>query len=282
MPYVNVRGANLYYETHGDAGPVLLLAHGLMNSIAMSAESGIDAEAFAAKGLRVIAYEARGHGRSPGSDRRDDYHWTELAEDMHGVITRLGLERPSVMGGSMGAGAALMLALAHPDAADKLILQAPPPFEEQMGPARRMFGSLATLIRFVGVKNAARFVMLLPDVRRQPPDERAWLRRFIESQRRDSTPAAIRGVLFGPGLPKERMRDITQPALVLTHPGDAIHPLESGEWLHEQMPHAKLAVAPSMTYWQENRHALAHVVAAFVKGETIAEGLPGPKVAHQH
>lgn len=47
------------------------------------------------------------------------------------------------------------------------------------------------------------------------------------------------------------------------------------------MPHARLAVAPTATYWQENPDALTHVVSAFVKGETIAQGLP-QKVVHEH
>ena len=93
---------------------------------------------------------------------------------------------------------------------------------------------------------------------------------------------AIRGLLFdGPGLPTQRFAEIQHQALVLTHPDDPIHPLASGDLLHERMPHARLAVAPTATYWDENPDALTHIVAAFVRGEPIARGLP-EKVRHEH
>ena len=61
----------------------------------------------------------------------------------------------------------------------------------------------------------------------------------------------------------------------------SIHPVSSGDLLYAKMPHARLAVAPTTTYWQENPDALTHVVASFVKGATIATGLP-EKILHEH
>src|SRR5580693_1226349 len=53
-------------------------------------------------GHRVIAYDARGHGRSsPAAD--GDYGYRRLAEDLSAVLEELGVERAVLAGASMGA-----------------------------------------------------------------------------------------------------------------------------------------------------------------------------------
>jgi pimeloyl-ACP methyl ester carboxylesterase len=267
MPYAHVRGVDLYYEERGD-GPPLIFAHGLMGSIELNRSFGENVDAIAQRGVRVIAYDARGHGRSGYTTHRADYRWSALAEDMFGLMRALRIEWASVYGGSMGAGTAIALALAHPEAVDKLILRAPPPFGEQAREARRMFGGLAVMYRLLGPRRAARLLMLLPQVRAaQRATPKLDLRHFFASQRRASIVPAIRGVLYDERLPVERIDEIMQPALILTHPDDAIHPEASGRILHERMPHARLAAAPSRAYWQEHADELAELVAGFVRGE---------------
>ncbi|MBI5283585.1 MAG: alpha/beta hydrolase [Chloroflexi bacterium] len=282
MPTVRVRGIDLYYEEYG-SGPDLLFAHGLMGSVAFAPWFGERIGDIAARGLHVVAYDARGHGRSGLTTAPSDYAWGSLAKDMLGVIDALGLRHPVIYGGSMGAGTALMLALDHPDAVSKLILQSPPGFGAAIVPARRQLLALSYLFQFLGPGLTARFVSMLPGMGKANEAAPAFdLRSFLSAQRRRSIVPAIRGLLReGAPLPVERLGEIQQPALVLTHPDDPIHPLSSGDVLHEKLPHAKLAVAPSATYWQEHPEALTHIVAAFAKGEEIARGLPG-KVLHQH
>lgn len=284
MPFVRVRGLDLHYESFGDSdAPTLLFAHGLMGSIELTQRMFESLDGFAAKGLRVIAYDARGHGRSGHTMRREDYRWAALAEDMHGFIEALDLAPVAVYGGSMGAGTALMCALEHPGDIDRLILQSPPPIGARaMRPVRAWFGPLATMFRYLGPERTSRLVASMPSVRRDQAAAEE-LRGFLAAQRRESIVPAIRGLLFDePQLPAHRFDRIHQPALALTHPDDRLHPLRSGEILHERMPHCRLAEAPSESYWRENADALAHVVASFVRGEEIARGLPGPKVRHLH
>jgi pimeloyl-ACP methyl ester carboxylesterase len=187
---------------------------------------------------------------------------------MLGLMRAVGLDRASVYGVSMGAGTALTLALAHPEAVEKLILRAPPPFGDQANEARRLFGWLAGMYRLMGPRRTAKILMLLPQVRAaQRGAPGLDLRAFFASQRRDDIVPAIRGVLHDERLPVERFGEITQPALILTHPGDGIHPEASGRILHERMPHARLAAAPTRAYWQEHADELAELVAGFVRGE---------------
>jgi pimeloyl-ACP methyl ester carboxylesterase len=282
MPTVRVRGIDLYYEEHG-SGPHLVFAHGLFGSVAFAPRFGEPIEEIAAKGVHVVAYDARGHGRSGYTTRRGDYHPQSLAEDLHGLMLALGLERASIYGGSMGAATALMLALEHPDAVERLILRAPPALGNDIKPLQGQFAALAALYRMLGSRLTARLVTSMPQMRKaqreQPGND---LRSFFASQRRAAVVAAIEGVVLdAPQLPLHRLGEISHPTLILTHPDDPLHPLASGELLHERLPHAKLAVAPTPTYWLEHRDALAHVVASFVKGDPVARGLP-EKVLHEH
>jgi pimeloyl-ACP methyl ester carboxylesterase len=281
MPTVHVRGIDLYYEEHG-TGPNLLFAHGLMSSVALAPRFGERIEDVAARGVHVVAYDARGHGRSGYTTKRADYSWSSQAEDMHGLIQALGLAPTSIYGGSMGAATAMLVALDHPSDVDRLILRAPPGFGATIKPAQRQFAILAVLFRLLGPALTARIVMMTPSARReQRANPNLDLRSFFASQRRASIVPAIQGVLSGEPFPVHRLDGIRHPTLILAHPDDPIHPLSSAELLHERLPHAKLAVAPSATYWQENPSALTHVVAAFVRGEEIARGLP-QKVVHEH
>jgi len=93
MPYVSVRGVRLYFEEHG-SGPCVIAAHGLFGSVATA--TVMSATKLAAQGLRVIAYDARGHGRSDYTERSEDYSWSALAEDMHQLMNALGVERAAI------------------------------------------------------------------------------------------------------------------------------------------------------------------------------------------
>jgi pimeloyl-ACP methyl ester carboxylesterase len=260
----------------------LIFAHGLMGSIELSRHFGENIEVIAERGVRVIAYDARGHGRSGRTTRRADYRWSSLAEDMRGLIEAFGLERASIYGGSMGAGTAIVLAMSHPESVDKLILRSPPPFGEQMNEAKRLFGALANMYRWLGPSITARLLMRVPQIREaEAATPGLNMRQFFASQRRDTVVPAIRGVLFDERLPVERFPEIEHRTLVITHPDDGIHPEESGRILYDAMPHARLAAAPSRAYWRENADALPHMIAAFVRGEQVARGLP-EKVLHQH
>ena len=67
----------------------------------------------ARRGVRAVAVDQRGHGRS--SKPRHGYGFDEGRADAATLIERLGLRRPVVTGHSWGANVALELAVARPD-----------------------------------------------------------------------------------------------------------------------------------------------------------------------
>lgn len=67
---------------------------------------------------------ASGTGDGP-SDRRPRASVERTADDLAAIVRRLGAERVDVVGYSMGARIALRLAVAHPEAVGRLVLEAP-------------------------------------------------------------------------------------------------------------------------------------------------------------
>jgi len=113
--YAEVNGINLYYETHG-AGRPLILLHGGLGSGEMF---GPVIPALVAAGRQVIAPDLQGHGRTADIDRPIDL--ALLAGDIVALIDHLGLDRPDVVGYSLGGGVALHTAVAAPEKVGRLV-----------------------------------------------------------------------------------------------------------------------------------------------------------------
>ncbi|MDR5653112.1 alpha/beta fold hydrolase [Ruixingdingia sedimenti] len=101
---------------HGTATdrPPLIIAHGLFGS---GRNWGAIARRLSDR-RQVIAVDMRNHGDSPWSDRHD---YPAMAGDLAEVIAAHG-GQADVLGHSMGGKAAMMLALTHPDAVNRLVV----------------------------------------------------------------------------------------------------------------------------------------------------------------
>ena len=100
-----------------DEAPPLLLIHGLAGS--SLAEWYRIGPALAEK-YRVIMVDHRSHGLAPLA--RDRFDVEEVADDMAGVLDRLGIGVVSVVGYSMGGAIAQSFAHRHPARVDRLVL----------------------------------------------------------------------------------------------------------------------------------------------------------------
>jgi pimeloyl-ACP methyl ester carboxylesterase len=83
---------------------------------------------------RAVAFDFRGHGRSD-PPRNGDYSINGMAADISAVVESLGLDRFVLVGHSMGGGAALAYAGAHPDRVAGLLLVDPIGDGKQIPPA---------------------------------------------------------------------------------------------------------------------------------------------------
>jgi N-formylmaleamate deformylase len=117
---VEVNDLRLHYTRTGGDKPQAVLAHGFSDDglcwtpVAEALEKDYD----------VVMVDARGHGRSEGPEQ--GYGPEDMASDLAGVIARLGLHRPAVLGHSMGAATALVLAGTRPHLVRAILLEDPP------------------------------------------------------------------------------------------------------------------------------------------------------------
>src|SRR5438552_4068624 len=112
--YADVNGINLYYEIHGTGRPLILL-HGGLGSGEMF-EPIVPA---LTERHQVIRVGLQGHGRTADIDRPIDIRL--MADDIAALIDYLGLDRPDVVGYSLGGGVALQTAVKYPAKVGRLV-----------------------------------------------------------------------------------------------------------------------------------------------------------------
>lgn len=91
-------GVRLFVRDWGSGPPVLFLAGWTLGSDFWCYQMA----ALQARGLRCIAFDRRGHGRS--ADPGGGYDFDTLADDVAAVIERLGLRGVTLVGHSMASG----------------------------------------------------------------------------------------------------------------------------------------------------------------------------------
>ena len=112
--YADVNGLHLYYETYGSGRPMILLHGGLA-----SGEMFGPILSQLAEGHQVIAVDLQGHGRTADIDRPIDVRL--MADDIAALIDHLGLDRPDVVGYSLGGGVAMFTAIKYPEKVGRLV-----------------------------------------------------------------------------------------------------------------------------------------------------------------
>jgi len=266
MTTARINGIDMSYRVRGE-GPTLVMAHGLMGSMANMAMLG-DVSDLLWASFRVVNYDARGHGDSGYTTEPVDYTWPALAGDMYHLMCHLGIERAHVGGGSMGAGTSILFALSHPEMVDRLILIAPPPIlPDSFATAGPVFNGLAALVESSGLEAAVNVAVSVPpisDYRETDPERFEWMRQWLLSQNAASLVPAIRGVINGPPIPHERFREIETPTLIIAHEGDPIHPISSAGVVEREIHGSRLVTAPDPLYWGSHREEMAGIIREFL------------------
>ena len=116
--FIDIDGVDLHYVERGEGPPVVLL-HGNTVTHADFLASGLLDRL--ARNHRVIAFDRPGFGHS---SRPRDRLWTPTAQAdlLRAALERLGIERPVVVGHSIGAMVAVAMALNHPQNVRSLVL----------------------------------------------------------------------------------------------------------------------------------------------------------------
>ena len=115
MPTARINDIDVYYETHGEGRPLMLIA-GLGSGVSLFARS----IPIFSKYREVIAFDNRGAGHT---DKPDFPYTIEMmTDDAAGLLTALDVKRADMLGVSMGGRIAMDLAIRYPEMVRGLIL----------------------------------------------------------------------------------------------------------------------------------------------------------------
>ena len=105
----------LNYRIEGEGAPMIIL-HGLFGAL----DNWLFlAKAFANNGKKVYLIDQRNHGKSPHSQQ---HTYTLMADDLNEFIEEHQIEKPIILGHSMGGKTAMCFATSYPEKLSKLIV----------------------------------------------------------------------------------------------------------------------------------------------------------------
>jgi pimeloyl-ACP methyl ester carboxylesterase len=265
------KGYNLAYSDYGSGEQALVLMHGLLMNRHMFDRM---APEMASRGYRVITIDTLGHG---ASDRPEDmrlYNMPAFGDQIAALIDHLGLDRPVVGGTSLGANAALEFGVAHAGKSRGLLVEMPVLDNALLGAA------MAFTPVLLGLRFGQPILKPLSVLLRQVPRTSLLVDVGLDWLRQDPGPsrAVLEGILFARTAPPhdERVR-IAEPALVIGHPSDPLHPFSDAGMLVEEMENARLVDANSILEWRLSPGRLDDVLDEFLREAYAPETVPSPK-----
>jgi pimeloyl-ACP methyl ester carboxylesterase len=269
MPYINIRGAEIYYEESGSGPETIVFSHGLLMSAAMFEDQ---VSALSSR-YRCIAYDHRGQGRSEVTD--SGYDMDSVAEDAAALIGALDCAPCHFAGLSMGGFVGMRLAARRPELIRSLILletTADPEPEENRGPYRK----LAFVGRWLGFRPVIRRLMgimfgqsFLEDPEMKPRRER-WQSHLMALDRK-GTYRAAHGVIDRSGVYGELGR-ITAPTLIVVGDEDVATVPAKSERMHAAIDGSVLKLIPRAGHSAsiEQPEAVTRAISEFLATESPA------------
>src|SRR5680860_1286536 len=276
---VDSGGVAIRGEREGE-GPVLVCCHGLTATRRYVLHGS---RLLARRGLRVVSYDARGHGESGPAPSSDRYGYPDLADDLERIIESLAgpaasSERGVVLAGhSMGAHTIVALALARPDLVRGLVVIGPVyPGGEIRESALASWDALARALREGGPEEFADAV-----AEGYEGEDRDLIHRLALERIRlhrdlgavvDALATVPRSRPFGE---RQDLAAITAPTLVVASHDrlDPAHPYACAVAYAETIPGARLISeeeGASPLAWQGGR--LTREIAAFAEQAGLLGG----------
>lgn len=219
---VRVNGIELHHEEHGQGEPLLLL-HGFTGCAGDWAHAGREQ---LAQEYRLIAPDARGHGRSTNPERTITHR--QCALDTLALLDHLGIGRCKAIGMSMGGNTLLHMATLQPERIEAMVVvSATMYFPEQ-----------------------ARKIMAASPVEEQPPE--AWEMMRARHKLGDAQILALweqqrafkdshDDMSFTP----PSLSRITARTLIVYGDRDPLYPVEMAVEMYRAIPRSALWVVPN-------------------------------------
>lgn len=265
----------VHYLQAGTEGPPVVLLHGSgVDDAALSWKHAIPA---LAEDYRVYAPDWPGYGDSPAGEHAMTTRY--YAAILEGFLAAVSVDRPSLVGISMGGGVGLGYALGDPGRIERLVivdsyglrnavpggasayLMANTPFADAIGslvPATRTAARMAVgpfLYDADGMPGA--FYEDVADRLRG----RGAGRSFVRFQRNEFSPDGVSTDY------SDRLEELDVPTLLIHGADDPLVPVEWSVAAHERLPKSQLCVLERCGHWppRERPEAFNDALATFLE-----------------
>jgi pimeloyl-ACP methyl ester carboxylesterase len=258
MPEFDYNGHRISYDEYGAGERPLILVHGLLLNRRMFDRLGPE---MARRGNRVIAIDLLGHGRSERPADMSNYSMTFFARQVEALMDHLDLDEAVVGGTSLGANATLELAYLEPKRLRGMMVEMP-----VLDNALLAVAVIFTPI-MIGLRFGEPVWKLIASGARRIPRTIPLIDMGLDVLRQDPEPsmAVLEGLFLGSSAPHHQFRvEMTQPALVIGHHRDPLHPFSDSGMLAEELPNSRLIEANSILEWRLSPERLDDELARFL------------------
>jgi len=251
-------GYRLSYDEYGAGDRPIVLIHGLLMNRHMFERLG---PILAERGNRVIALDLLGHGRSDRPEDLQRYSMPLFAYQVTALLDHLGIESAVIGGTSLGANVSLEAAVRFPERVQALFIEMPV-LDNALSAVAAVFAPIMIALRFGRpvFEAVSRATAMLPRS------------HFIVDigldmvrQRPGPSVSVLEGLLLGESSPRSaERRGIEQPALIVGHPNDPLHPFGDAGMLAAELANARQIDADSIFEWRLKPDRLNTELADFL------------------
>lgn len=258
MPSFVHKGNAIHYDEYGSGDRPIVLIHGLLMNRRMFDHL---APELAERGNRVICIDLLGHGESDRPPEALHYSMFFFSRQVVGLLDHLGIKRAVIGGTSLGANVALETAHQSPDRVKAMMLEMAV-LDDALLAVAVIFTPIMVALRFGAplLKAVAALTSRIPRTNYLVDVGLDWLR-----QQPEPSEAVLEGLLGGGAAPHHKLREkMRQPALVIGHRADPLHPFSDSGMLVEELPNAQLIEATSILEWRLRPKRLDDALASFL------------------
>ena len=240
MPEMIQHHHKIYYETHGEGTPLILI-----RGLGSSADHWYTQVPELSKHFRVIIFDNRGIARS--TDSGEPFTIQDMAQDTIELLDHLGIQRTHLLGLSMGGMIAQEIAIQHPHRINGLILAVTHCGGDQQIKAA---ADVTETIQRLAIDNSLEARVMAATVFFAPQtlkENAAALQAYSAASLKYTTaPEMIKRQMqaISTHATFDRLHRIKAPTLVLGGAEDVLIPPHNSNILSEQIPNAKLLIVP--------------------------------------
>lgn len=239
MTFYEFDQVNFFYEDDDNNGTPFIFLHGLGGDTSQT--MGLMAPV---KGIRRIAVDFRGHGKTIEFGSSDKFSFQQFSEDVIALANHLGLDKFYLGGISTGAGTALKVALNYPERVSKLVLSRPAwedrPQTKDIQEAFRKVYEILQDDAILDKKTAYRATAIYQKMNALATYAgTTLLGQFDYPYAKKTSEKLIYIPADSPNDSREEWKKITMPTLILASKLDPIHPYDYGLLLNNYIPGSK-------------------------------------------